>query len=121
MLNKLTKHTKAIILIMSVVFALLLLLTFIFSDAQNKYRMIVISLFVAVIVYAFMRLVFRAILPNMSYEAMRFYFYFFILVPLFTVVLQLVSFITSFPNGLSPAFGGCIGCIFATLHTASKI
>ena len=120
MLNKLVEK-KTIILIVCVA-ALLILwtLTLIFGNEEDKIMVLVLSLILPVIIYGFVRLMFKVVRINAPLKLIKFGIYFFLIMGALGVVMDVIYFISGFPNGLSPTLTACLSLIIAALDEAKK-
>jgi hypothetical protein len=81
---------------------------------------LVLSLVFPFVIYGFVRLVFKIVRINAPLKFVKFGVCFFLIVGVFCVVMDIVYFITGFPNGLSPMLTACLGMMIAVLDEARK-
>ncbi len=118
--NKLLQKRNLILIIYAVVLLALWTVSLIFSDAEDKVTVLVLSLVIPFVVYGFIRLMYKIVRVNASFQVMRFFYCFFLIGGLIGTVMMLIEFIGGFPNGLSPTLGACGALIVATLDSAKK-
>lgn len=110
---------KSIIFVICVILLLVLCtLTMIFGNGEDKIIVLVLSLTLPFVIYGFVRLMFKIVGSNAH---LKFGVAFFFIGGLLGVFMNLMWFITGFPNGLSPSLGCCLGLIIAVLDEAKKI
>ena len=120
MLDKLIQKKNIILIVCATVLFVILTLTLIFGDGEDKIKILVLSLILPFVVYGFVRLMYKIVSINAPSKVMSFFFYFFLIVGTIGTIVMTVRFITDFPNGLSPTLGACEGLIIATLDKAKK-
>lgn len=120
MLNKLIQKKTSIFIIYAVMLFVFCMVTLIFGNREDKLIVLVLSFIIPVVVYGFVRLMYKIVSINASVNVMRFFYYFFLIGGLLGAAMMFVEFIYGFPNGLSPAFGTCGSLLIATLDSAKK-
>ena len=120
MLNKLAQKKNIVLIICTVVLLVLWILTLIFGNAEDKVMVLVLSLILPFVIYGFARLIFKVVGRNASLKFIKFGIYFFLIFGILGVVMDVIYFITGFPNGLSPTLTACLGIIIAVLDEAKK-
>ena len=120
MIQKLIPKKNLISIIYATVLLMSWILALIFGNREDKLMVLILSLIIPLVVYGFVRLMYKVVHINASRKAMSFFYYFFLVVGLLGTVMMLVEFIGGFPNGLSPALGACGAMIIATLDSAKK-
>ncbi len=120
MLNKLVQKKKYILIICVAILLILWIMTLIFGNGEDKIMVLVLSLVLPFVIYGFVRLMFKVVRINGSLKFIKFGVCFFLIMGAFSVVMDVVYFITGFPNGLSPTLTACLGMIIAVLDEARK-
>ena len=120
MLNKLAQKKNTILIVCASVLLILWTLTLFFGNGEDKTKVLVLSLVLPFVIYGFARLMFKVVRINASLKFIKFGIYFFFIVGVFSVVIDVIYFITGFPNGLSPTLTACLGMIIAMLDEAKK-
>lgn len=102
MFKKLVQKRNTILIIFACILAIFLLLTLIFSNSEEKFRLMIISVVAPWLFYGGLRLAFTAsrIYGSLKYIKLGVRFFFF--VSALAIPVSFVSFILNFPNGLSP-------------------
>lgn len=120
MLNKLVQKKKVIFIALVAVLLILWTLTLIFGNGEDKIMVLVLSLVLPFIIYGFVRLMFKVIRIHAPLKFIKFGVYFFLIMGVFGVVMDVVHFITGFPDGFSPTLTACLGLIIAVLDETKK-
>ena len=120
MLNKMIQKKNLILIIYAVVLLVFWAVALIFGNAEDKLKILILSLVTPFVIYGFVRLMYKVVIINASFEVMRFFYYFFLVGGLLGTVMMVVGFIGGFPNGLSPTLGACGALIIATLDSAKE-
>ena len=120
MLNKLVKKKNVVLIVCAAVLLILWTLTLIFGNGEDKVMVLVLSLILPLVIYGFVRLMFKIIRINAPLKFMKFGVYFFLIMGALGVVMDIIHFITGFPNSLSPTLAACLGLIIAVLDEAKK-
>lgn len=120
MLEKLVKQRKIINCVLGGILLVLWLVTLIFGTGEDKIEVLILTPVVLVIVYGFIRLMFKVAGKNASQKYMTFFSWFFLLAGAFSVVKDVFLFVSAFPNGLSPISGFAAGLIAGVLAEAKN-
>lgn len=120
MLNKFVQKKKLFLLVCAAVLLILWTLTLIFGNGEDKTMVLVLSLIMPFFVYGLVRLMFKIVRINAPLKFLKFGTYFFFIFGVFGVLMDVMYFITEFPNGLSPVLTAHFGIIIATLDEAKK-
>ena len=120
MLNKLVQKKNIILIVCATVLLVLWTFTLIFGNGKDKIMVLVLSLILPFVLYGLIRLMFRIIRISAPLKFIVFCIYFFLIMGVFGVVMDVIYFITGFPNGLSPTLTCCLGLIIAVLDEAKK-
>ena len=120
MIQKLIPKKNLILIIYAAVLLVSWILALIFGNREDKLMVLILSLIIPLVVYGFVRLMYKVVHINASSKVMSFFYYFFLVGGLLGTVMMLVEFIGGFPNGLSPTLGACGAMIIATLDSAKK-
>lgn len=121
MLEKIVKKKISFFVIGVILLLALCTLTLIFGSGEDKIIVLVLSLILPFVIYGFVRLMFKIVGTNAPLRFMKFGVAFFFLCGLLGAFMDLIWFITDFPNGLSISLGCCLGLIISTLDEAKKI
>ena len=73
MLKRIVEKRVIVISALSIITAALLLLYLIFGNSEGKISTLILSLVLPLIIYGFVRLLFRLINVNMSWESLNFF------------------------------------------------
>ena len=92
----------------------------IFGNGEDKVMVLVLSLILPLVIYGFVRLMFKIVRINAPLKFIKFGIYFFLIMGVLGVVMDIIHFITGFPNNLSPTLAACLGLIIAVLDEAKK-
>ncbi len=98
----------------------LLGISLIFGDAEDKATLLVSSLVIPIVVYGFMRLMFKVCRINAPLKYMKLMVRFFLIAAILGLAVMLVGFVTGFPNGLSLALPASMAVIIAALDEEEK-
>lgn len=120
MINKLVQKKNVFLMVGAIIFAILWMLTLIFGNGEDKWIVLILSFIMPFVIYGLVRLMFRVNRSNVSLKFMNFSVYFFLIVGVLSGVMDVVCFISAFPNGLSPALTACLGLVVAVLDEAKK-
>ena len=120
MLNKLAQKKNIVLIVCAAILLILWTLTLIFGNGEDKVMVLVLSLILPLVIYGFVRLMFKIVRINAPLKFMKFGVYFFLIMGALGVVMDIIRFITGFPNGLSPTLAACLGLIIAVLNEAKK-
>lgn len=120
MFKRLVQKRNTILIAFTCIFLALLLFTLIFSNAEDKYFLIIISFIIPAVFYGGVRLMFKASRIYGPLKFIKFAVRFFFFVMAFVMVYDLVAFILRFPNGLSPALFIGMAIIIAVLDEEKK-
>ena len=120
MLNKIIQKKNLILIVYAIVLLAFWTVALIFGNREDKVMVLIRSLIIPFIIYGFVRLMYKVVSINASFEIMCFFYYFFLIGGLLGTVMMFVEFIGEFPNGLSPFLGACGAFIIATLDSAKK-
>ena len=120
MLNKLVQKKNVVLIVCAAVLLILWTLTLIFGNGEDKIMVLVLSLVLPFVIYGFVRLMFKVVRITAPLKFIKFGIYFFLIIGVLSVVMDIVYFITGFPNGLSPTLTACLGLIIAVLDEAKK-
>ena len=120
MIQKLITRKNLMLIICAAVLLVSWILALIFGNREDKLMVLIFSLIIPLVVYGFVRLMYKVVHINASPKVMSFFYYFFLACGLLGTVMMLVEFIGGFPNGLSPTLGACGAMIIATLDSAKK-
>lgn len=120
MLLNLIQKKKLILAILSSILLLCVILTLVLGKGEDKAMVLVLSLILPLVVYGFLRFLFKIIRINASLKVITYFIYFFLGACTLLFVSDFVQFITAFPNGLNPSMGAMIGVIAACLNEAEK-
>lgn len=120
MLKKLVEKRYLIFVIYVLLFIIFGTLTLIYREGVDRITVLVLVPIFFFVIYFFTKLLFKGIGNNASYEQMKFFIWFFLIGGLAITVSDIFGFITAFPDGLSPTFGGVAGVIKAILEEAKK-
>ena len=120
MLNKLVQKKNVVLIVCAAVLLILWMLTLIFGNGEDKVRVLVLALVLPFVIYGFGRLMFKIVRITAPLKFIKFGICFFLIVSVFTVVMNVVYFITAFPNGFSPVLTAYLGMIIAMLDEAKK-
>lgn len=121
MLNKLVQKKNVILIVCAAVLLILWVLTLIFGNGEDKTMVLVLSLVLPFVIYGFVRLIFRIVRINAPLEFIKVGVYFFFIMGVLYVIMDITSFAAGFPNGLSPTSTACLGLIIAALDEAKKL
>lgn len=102
MLEKLVRQRKIINCVLGCILLVLWLVTLIFGIGEDKTKVLILTPIGLVIVYGFIRLMFKVAGKNASQKYMTFFSWFFLLGGSFGFIINVFIFISGFPNGLSP-------------------
>ena len=120
MLNKLVKKKNVVLIVCAAVLLILWTLTLIFGNGEDKIMVLVLSLVLPFVIYGFVRLMFKVVRITAPLKFIKFGIYFFLIIGVLSVAMDIVYFIVGFPNGLSPTLTACLGLIIAVLDEAKK-
>ena len=120
MLNKLAQKKNIVLIVCAAILLILWTLTLIFGNGEDKVMVLVLSLILPLVIYGFVRLMFKIVRINAPLNFIKFGVYFFFIMGVLGVVMDIIHFITGFPNGLSPTLAACLGLIIAVLDEAKK-
>ena len=120
MINKLVQRKNVILVVFVAVLLILWTLTLIFGNREDKTTVLVLSLVLPFMLYGAGRLMFKIVRVTAPLKYIKFGIYFFFIFCVFSVVIDVIYFITGFPNGLSPTLTACLGVIIAMLDEAKK-
>ena len=120
MLKKIVRHRKAIFDVLISVFVILWIITLIFDNTETKLFGLVLSVVLGFIAYGVLRLMFKFVMPNTTYEIAKFFYCFFILSGSASCFIHIISFVMYFPCGFVPELGADIGLIIASIQSAKK-
>ena len=120
MIQKLITRKNLMLIIYAAVLLVSWILALIFGNRADKLMVLILSLIIPLVVYGFVRLMYKVVHINASPKVMSFFYYFFLVGGLLGPVMMFVEFIGGFPNGLSPTLGACGAMIIATLDSAKK-
>ena len=120
MLNKLIQKKNIVLIVCAAVLLILWTLYLIFGSGEDKVMVLVLSLILPIVIYGFVRLMFKVVRINAPLKFIKFGIYFFLIMGVLGVVMDIIHFITGFPNSLSPTLSACLGLIIAVLDEAKK-
>ena len=120
MLTRLIEKRNVILIVYVVISLVLWSLTMIFGNREDKILVLVLSLIVPALSYGLVRLMYKIVGINSSFKIMHFFFWFFLIMGIFSFVMMIVEYVGGFPNGLSPILGIWGVLIVATLDAAKK-
>lgn len=120
MLNKLVKNRNLILIVCAIIALAFSVLTFVFGNGDDKVKDLVLSLVLALVYYGFVRLAFKMVRIKAPLKYMELAVIVFLIFSVFSVVVDVINFITAFPNGLSPTLTSIMGTIIALLDEARK-
>jgi len=120
MFNKIIQKRKMLMAVLAAIFLVLWTLTMVCGNAENKEKILVLSLVLPAVVYGFVSLLYRLVKSNASQRLMRVFFWVFLIAGTLGTIVMITEFIVGFPNGLSPTLGALGGLIMATIHNAAK-
>ena len=120
MLNKLAQKKNIVLIVCAAILLILWTLTLIFGNGEDKVMVLVLSLILPLVIYGFVRLMFKIVRINAPLKFIKFGIYFFLIMGTLGVVMDIIHFITGFPNGLSPTLAACLGLIIAVLDGVNK-
>ena len=120
MLNKLVQKKNVVLIVCAAVLLILWTLTLIFGNGEDKIMVLVLSLVLPFVIYGFVKLMFKIVRVNAPLKFIKFGIYFFLIIGVLSVAMDIVYFIAGFPNGLSPTLTACLGLIIAVLDEAKK-
>ena len=120
MLNKLVQKKNILLIGCVAILLILWTLTLIFGNGEDKMMVLILSLILPFVIYGFVRLMFKVVRINAPLKFIKLGIYFFLIMGVFSVVMDIVYFIAGFPNGLSPTLTACLGLIIAVLDEAKK-
>ena len=120
MLNKLIQKKNIVLIVCAAVLLILWTLTLILGNGEDKVMVLVLSLVLPLVIYGFVRLMFKIVRINAPLKFIKFGIFFFLIMGALGVVMDIIHFITGFPNGLSPTLATCLGLIIAVLDEAKK-
>ena len=120
MLNKVAQKKNFVLIACATVLLILWTLTLIFGNGEDKIMVLVLSLILPIVICGFVRLMFKVVRINAPLKFIKFGVCFFLIMGALGVVMDVIHFITGFPNGLSPTLAACLGLIIAMLDEAKK-
>ena len=120
MLNRMIQKKNLILIIYTAILLALWSLTLILGNAEDKLIVLISSLIVPVVVYMFVRLMYKIINVRATIKVMQFFYWFFLIGGLLCTVLLFSDFFARFPNGFSMTSGTGLALIMATLDSAKK-
>ena len=120
MLNKLVQKKNIVLIVCAAILLILWTLALIFGNGEDKVMVLVLSWVLPLVIYGFVRLMFKIVRINAPLKFIKFGIYFFLIMGVLGVVMDIIHFITGFPNNLSPTFAACLGLIIAALDEAKK-
>lgn len=120
MLEKFVSQRKIINCVLGGILLVLWLVTLFFGTGEDKSEVLILTPVVLVIVYGFIRLMFKVAGKNASQKYMAFFSWFFLLGGSFGFIINVFIFISGFPNGLSPISGFAVGLIAGVLAEAKN-
>lgn len=120
MLKNLVAKRRPIAIVLAGILLVLWVLYWIFGSSENKVTLLVLTPVMPYVIYGFMRLLFKVCMINAPWKYMKFLIYFFLIMATFIGIMDMISFITDFPNGLSPSLAACFGVMIAVLDEARK-
>ena len=120
MLNKLAQKKNIVLIVCAAILLILWTLTLIFGNGEDKVMVLVLSLILPLVIYGFVRLMFKIVRINAPLKFIKFGIYFFLIMGALGVVMDIIHFIIGFPNGLSPTLAACLGLIIAVLDGVNK-
>ncbi len=120
MLKKLVDKKNLISVILAVVLLALWLVTLVLGNAEDKVIVLILTPVFPFVVYGFARLMFKLIKIKAPAKVMKFFVCFFLIVSTVVIALDIIGFISGFPNGLSPSVGAFMGLMVAVLDEAKK-
>ncbi|MBO5195515.1 MAG: hypothetical protein J6C03_00295 [Clostridia bacterium] len=121
LLRNLSSNTKIISIVFSTILLISVILTLLFGTGEDKFTVIILSLALPVIVYFFIYFTFRIVSKNASAKFMSFAISFFLICGILGILIDLVGFVSAFPNGLNPSMTCCMSLILAVLNETKKI
>ena len=119
-MKKLADKRTLIMIILAGILLVLWVLHLILGSGQGKITVLVLTLILPMIIYGFVRLLSKVIGINAPLKVMNVFAWFFLICGTLGIVLNLIVFISGFPNGLSPSLGACMGLVTAVLDEAKK-
>lgn len=120
MFNKIIQKRKMLMAVLAAIFLVLWTLTMVCGNAENKGKVLVLSLVLPVVVCCFVSLLYRLVKSNASQRLMRVFFWVFLIAGTLGTIVMITEFIVGFPNGLSPTLGALGGLLMATIHNTAK-
>ena len=120
MLNKLVQKKNVVLIVCAAVLLILWTLTLIFGNGEDKIMILIWFVVLPVVIYGFVRLSFKIVRVNAPLKFIKFCIYFFLIMGALGVVMDIIHFITEFPNGLSPTLSAGLGLIIGVLDEAKK-
>ena len=120
MLNKLVQKKNVVLIACAAVLLILWTLALIFGNGEDKIMILIWYVVLPVVIYGFARLMFKIVRINAPLKFIKFCIYFFLIMGALGVVMDIIHFITEFPNGLSPTLSAGLGLIIAVLDEAKK-
>ena len=120
MLDKLVKKRKTICIVLISLALIMYLLFLIFGKGERKTDFLITSPIVGLLLYAVIPFMFKIVGINASAKAMKFFIWCTLTVGALWLLLDLIAFIRSFPNGFNPSVGCTVGLLLAVLKAARK-
>jgi len=120
MFNKLAQKKNVVLIACIAVFLILWTLTLIFGNGEDKTIVLVLSLILPFFIYGMVRLMFKIVRITAPLKFIKFGIYFFLIMGVLSVAMDVIYFITGFPNGFSPLLSAELGMIIAVLDEAKK-
>lgn len=120
MLKRIVEKRVIVISALSIITAALLLLYLIFGNSEGKISTLILSLVLPLIIYGFVRLLFRLISVNMSWETLNFFIWFFLVGGVLGFIMQSIHCIRFSADVFSPVQSACAALVWAILDEAKK-
>ena len=120
MLNKFSQKRNVFLFVGIIISIVLWILTLIYGNSEDKIRLIIMSLILPIIVYGFVRLMFKLIRINAPLGFIKLAIWFYLIFGILGMFINLINFIIGFPNGFSLTFTLCLSLVTGVFDEAKK-
>ena len=120
MVNHLIRNKKLVTIVLSAILLVLLGISLIFGDAEDRTALLVSSLVIPIVVYGFIRLMFKVCRINAPHKYLKLMVRFFLIAAILGLAVMRVGVVPGVPNGLSVALPACMAVIIAALDEEEK-
>lgn len=118
MLKKIVDYRRCVIIALITDFAVLWILALFFDTAERKLFRLIMSVALIFICYVILRLLYKLVMPNATYEIAKLFYCFFIFAGGISYLMYIIGFVINFPCGFAAEIGALIGIIVSSIHSA---